>query len=179
MPVFIIPSAAKRHECLETEEPYRSVHRPGWEVRAEAARRRLLVALGLWPMPTPARAVIRGKVDRDGYTVEKVYLGMSGSGLQTWQGECLLQIDNAHAARCGPAPSLDASDEYVGYFENDSVEQWVFIGDPETGNARLFGGDVNWENWTARGDWRMRGSGCGRVTDRAGRWWGRTQSGTR
>jgi hypothetical protein len=46
-----------------------------WEVRAEAVRRRLLVALGLWPMPspTPARAVIHGKVDRDGYTVEKVY----------------------------------------------------------------------------------------------------------
>ncbi len=36
----------------------------------------MLVALGLWPMPTktPANAVIHGRVDRDDYTVEKVYL---------------------------------------------------------------------------------------------------------
>ena len=64
---------------------------------------------------------------------------------KTLQGERLLQIDNAHVASCGPPPSLDASDEYVGYFENEYGEQWVFIGDPETGKARLFGGDVHWE----------------------------------
>ncbi len=36
----------------------------------------MLVATGLWPMPekTPTKAVIHGKVERDGYTVEKVYL---------------------------------------------------------------------------------------------------------
>ena len=47
-----------------------------WKQRAEYVRRQLLVATGLWPMPTktPANAVIHGKVDRDGYTVEKVYL---------------------------------------------------------------------------------------------------------
>ena len=47
-----------------------------WKVRAERLRRQLLVATGLWPMPTktPANAVIHGKVDRDGYTVEKVFL---------------------------------------------------------------------------------------------------------
>ena len=47
-----------------------------WKVRAERLRRQLLVATGLWPMPakTPDRAVIHGKVDRDGYTVEKVFL---------------------------------------------------------------------------------------------------------
>jgi hypothetical protein len=47
-----------------------------WAVRAERIRRQLLVAAGLWPMPTraPPRAVIHGLVDRDGYTVEKVYL---------------------------------------------------------------------------------------------------------
>lgn len=48
----------------------------GWAKRAERVRRQLLVANGLWPMPTktPANAVIHGPVDRDGYTVEKVYL---------------------------------------------------------------------------------------------------------
>jgi len=47
-----------------------------WKVRAERLRRQLLVATGLWPMPTktPANAVIHGRVDRDGYTVEKVFL---------------------------------------------------------------------------------------------------------
>ncbi len=47
-----------------------------WQQRAERLRRQLLVATGLWPMPTktPPETVIHGKVVRDGYTVEKVYL---------------------------------------------------------------------------------------------------------
>ncbi len=46
-----------------------------WEERAEELRRRLLVANGLWPLPdrTPLNPVIHGKVERDGFTVEKVY----------------------------------------------------------------------------------------------------------
>ncbi len=47
-----------------------------WEHRAESVRRRILVATGLWPMqerPSP-HAVVHGKVDREGYTVERVYL---------------------------------------------------------------------------------------------------------
>ncbi len=46
-----------------------------WQKRADYVRRQILVATGLWPMPTktPAHAVIHGRVDRDGYTVEKVY----------------------------------------------------------------------------------------------------------
>ena len=47
-----------------------------WERRAERVRRQVLVATGLWPMPTrtPSNPVIHGKVERDDYTVEKVYL---------------------------------------------------------------------------------------------------------
>jgi dienelactone hydrolase len=46
-----------------------------WQERAQYLRRQMLVALGLWPMPksTPANAVIHGKVEREDYTVEKVY----------------------------------------------------------------------------------------------------------
>jgi dienelactone hydrolase len=46
-----------------------------WEARAEELRRRVLVATGLWPMPerTPLRPVIHGRVERDGFTVDKVY----------------------------------------------------------------------------------------------------------
>ncbi len=48
---------------------------PEWEQRKEYVRRQILVAAGLWPMPTktPLNAVIHGTIDCDGYTVEKVY----------------------------------------------------------------------------------------------------------
>ena len=46
-----------------------------WHARAEALRRRVLVANGLWPMPekTPLQAVVYGRTERDGFTVEKAY----------------------------------------------------------------------------------------------------------
>lgn len=46
-----------------------------WERRRERVQRQILVAAGLWPMPErpPIQAVIHGLVDRDDYTVEKVY----------------------------------------------------------------------------------------------------------
>jgi len=46
-----------------------------WQGRAERVRRQVLVATGLWPMPTktPPNAVVHGRVDRDGYTVERVF----------------------------------------------------------------------------------------------------------
>ncbi len=56
--------------------PFTPSASPGeWSKRAEQVRRQIQVALGLWPMPTktPLNPVIHGKVDRDTYTVEKVY----------------------------------------------------------------------------------------------------------
>ncbi len=46
-----------------------------WEERKEWVRRRILVSQGLWPMPTktPLNAVIHGRIEREGYTIEKVY----------------------------------------------------------------------------------------------------------
>src|SRR3954454_20723440 len=46
-----------------------------WQTRADFVRRRILVAEGLWPMPTktPLEPVIHGKIERSDYTVEKVY----------------------------------------------------------------------------------------------------------
>jgi len=46
-----------------------------WEQRRDSLRRRILVAAGLWPMPTktPLDAVIHGRVERDGFSVERVY----------------------------------------------------------------------------------------------------------
>src|SRR6266851_5211782 len=46
-----------------------------WEVRRKEVREQMLVALGLWPMPekTPLKPVTHGKIDREGYTIEKVF----------------------------------------------------------------------------------------------------------
>lgn len=46
-----------------------------WEARRTKLREQLLVANGLWPMPekTPLNAVVHGKIERDGYAIEKVY----------------------------------------------------------------------------------------------------------
>lgn len=49
--------------------------RAEWEERAKQLRTQILVAAGLWPMPArpPIEPVIWGKIERDGYTIEKVY----------------------------------------------------------------------------------------------------------
>ena len=46
-----------------------------WEKRAAFVQRRLLVSLGLWPLPikAPLNAVVHGRTDQGDYTVEKVY----------------------------------------------------------------------------------------------------------
>lgn len=64
---------------FHVDNPYpfepRFPDRQAWERRAEELRTQVLVANGLWPMPpkTPLNPVMHGKIDRDGYTVEKVY----------------------------------------------------------------------------------------------------------
>ena len=49
--------------------------RQAWQNRAAEIRQRILVSAGLWPMPErPAvKATIHGRVDRDDYTIEKVF----------------------------------------------------------------------------------------------------------
>ena len=46
-----------------------------WERRAKQLREQVLVAEGLWPLPprTPLNHVIHGNIDRDDYTIEKVF----------------------------------------------------------------------------------------------------------
>lgn len=46
-----------------------------WESRRKQLREQLLVATGLWPMPekTPLKPTIHGKIEREGYTIKKVY----------------------------------------------------------------------------------------------------------
>jgi hypothetical protein len=46
-----------------------------WERRAMFLRHQVLVSQGLWPLPprTPLEPVIHGRIERDGYTIDKVY----------------------------------------------------------------------------------------------------------
>lgn len=48
---------------------------PAWQARRQAVREQILVATGLWPLPlkTPLRPTIHGRIDRQGYSVEKVF----------------------------------------------------------------------------------------------------------
>jgi dienelactone hydrolase len=69
----------RRLEPLKDLDGYFPFYPPptqeAWLHRSERLRRQLLVALGLWPLPTrsPLNAVIHGRVDQQDYTVEKVY----------------------------------------------------------------------------------------------------------
>ncbi len=49
--------------------------RKEWQARAREIREQVLVSCGLWPMPAkgPLDAHFFGKIERDGYSVEKVY----------------------------------------------------------------------------------------------------------
>lgn len=49
--------------------------RQEWDQRREKVRTQILVANGLWPLPekTPLNPTIHGKIERDGYTIEKVF----------------------------------------------------------------------------------------------------------
>jgi len=50
-------------------------NKAAWLARATAVREQALVAEGLWPLPsrTPLNTVVHGKIDRDAYTIEKVF----------------------------------------------------------------------------------------------------------
>ncbi len=54
-----------------TPPPTRAI----WEKRRKELREQVLVANGLWPLPekTPLNPVIHGKIEKDDYTIEKVF----------------------------------------------------------------------------------------------------------
>ena len=67
---------------LDTPREFPSIQSASeWQKRAVEIRQQVLVSCGLWPMPekTPIKPHIFGKVERDGYSIEKVYF-------ETWPG---------------------------------------------------------------------------------------------
>ncbi|SRR6266851_6929047 len=59
----------------------------------------------------------------------------------------LFQVRNHHSASCGPSPHIAdvGSNHYVGYFENQSGEQAVFIYDRDSRQGIVYLGDAGWE----------------------------------
>ncbi|MSQ93726.1 MAG: hypothetical protein EXR98_04130 [Gemmataceae bacterium] len=80
-----LPIVAQEKDRRLTEKPkhYNLPYHPwtppttkeAWEARKPILKEQLLVAQGMWPMPEKValNAVVHGKIERDGYTVEKVF----------------------------------------------------------------------------------------------------------
>ncbi len=61
---------------LNTPREFPSIaSREQWQARAKEIRQNILVSCGLWPMPerTALQARVFGRIEREGYSVEKVY----------------------------------------------------------------------------------------------------------
>ena len=57
--------------------------------------------------------------------------------------EPLLVISNHH--RQEPPQIEEASDRYVGYFQNVHGEQWLFVRERGAATATVYGGDIAWK----------------------------------
>src|SRR5207344_229413 len=74
------PPADPRRTTVRTNKEGADFRPPAtaqaWRERARAVREQLLVSAGLWPMPpkTAMKPRVYGKIERDGYTIEKVVL---------------------------------------------------------------------------------------------------------
>lgn len=73
------PPDARLGSPFDLDHPFtftpRFETKEAWLARATELRQQIQVALGLWPMPerTPLSPVVHGKIDRDDYTIEKVF----------------------------------------------------------------------------------------------------------
>jgi dienelactone hydrolase len=68
---------AKEVRTLNTPRQFPEIAtRAAWEKRAREIREQALVSCGLWPMPDRASQVVKifGRVERDGYSIEKVQI---------------------------------------------------------------------------------------------------------
>ena len=74
-----MPATAQAEASLRTLNgyfPWTAPVTPGaWEARATALRQQILVSQGLWPLPsrTDLRAVVHGRVEREDFTVDRVF----------------------------------------------------------------------------------------------------------
>ncbi|MCW5550711.1 MAG: acetylxylan esterase [Verrucomicrobiae bacterium] len=76
---LLAPARAAEAEAvvtLNTPRTFPEIRtREQWQLRAQEIRQQVLVSCGLWPLPakTTLNARVFGRIERDGYSVEKVY----------------------------------------------------------------------------------------------------------
>jgi dienelactone hydrolase len=74
----LLPAAAPQHEPTAWERRLEAASKSedAWKARKAEIRRQILVSAGLWPEfeRPPLKPVVFGKLERDGYSVEKVHL---------------------------------------------------------------------------------------------------------
>ena len=60
----------------------------------------------------------------------------------------IFRAENNHSADCGVPPAISNDDRnvYVGYFQNEHGEQWVFTFDADKRVGELRGGDASWKS---------------------------------
>lgn len=89
-----------------------------WENRAQELRMRILVSNGLWPMPekTPLNAVIHSKVERDGFSVEKVYF-------ESYPGFFVTGMLFRPLGRTGPFPAVLSPHGHGGRLQQANSEK--------------------------------------------------------
>jgi len=76
VPAFGADAPGEEIKTLDTPRAFPDITTAvQWQERSRSIREQILISSGLWPMPekTPLRAVIFGKIERDGYSVENVY----------------------------------------------------------------------------------------------------------
>ncbi len=69
-------SRASAVQTLNTRRAFPEItSRIAWQQRAQVIREQVLVSCGMWPMPekAPLNAKVFGRIERDGYSVEKVH----------------------------------------------------------------------------------------------------------
>ena len=60
--------------------------------------------------------------------------------------EPIFLVHNHQVEECGDPPHItDNGDTYLSYWENVFGEQWIFVFDRTTKQARVYCGDAGWE----------------------------------
>ncbi len=109
------PRLAKARTLYEGSDFTPPATRQAWEQRAAQVRTQVLVAAGLWPLPekTPLNPVIHSPIQRDGYTVEKVYF-------QSYPGFYVTGNLYRPVGKTGPLPAVLSPH---GHWENGRFYQ--------------------------------------------------------
>jgi hypothetical protein len=65
----------------------------------------------------------------------------------------IYSIENLHSESCGEPPRIERPENgYFSYYENKHGEQWFLVGDYDSMNMILVGGDAEWKQFAINWD---------------------------